>query len=473
MIRAFRAGFYPTFLFLVMPWLLSSQAFCGDWARTVESKVAELQKALGQCIQKEELCESQNHETRQATRQWMEIRWQGATRLVRPLDSSQRLDSRLVAMPFPPPTRAGEDRVWVLGVAQGWDRPRILIEKAVSAHLSMARSIALITELNAELKGSPGPDSTLRQWILSSEGEVLFQSEGNFIGSVLKDSEHFANPTSQTSFDQLRVTPEWSSLPGLQWWALEESIQELPMTVAFHERFWKWISNWGVSLFKATFLCAILVLVLSVGYLLRAVFRWTRAYFAQPNSAEDQLVESTPLEVTIPQVIQASRAPDLGVTNSQKSSQKNWMNSVLKSRSFLELGRRLMVILAEESESPVVFLEFHRDSSMALFRDQVGIQDHLVPVSMRIPVSDLAGRFHEQPAFQNVLLHRLGVSHFEVLELRAPQGSGLRPQLLGLFVLLAPGVKSFENKSNFERLLAQAGRYHDAILRPAPPQLRQ
>jgi len=149
------------------------------------------------------------------------------------------------------------------------------------------------------------------------------------------------------------------------------------------------------------------------------------------------------------------------------------MNSVLKSRNFLELGRRLMVILAEESDSPVVFLEFHRDSSMALFRDQVGIQGHPVPVSMRIPVSDLAGRFHEQPAFQNVLLNRLGVSHFEVLELRAPPGSGPRPQLLGLFVLLAPGVKSFEKKSNFERLLALAGRYHDAILRPAPPQLRQ
>jgi len=130
-----------------------------------------------------------------------------------------------------------------------------------------------------------------------------------------------------------------------------------------------------------------------------------------------------------------------------------------------------MVCLAEGAESPVVFLEFHRDTGMAIFRDQVGIPAATVPVSMRIPVSDVAGKFADQPAFQAAMLSRLGVSHFEVLELRSPAGAGLRPQLLGLFILLQPGVKSFENRMQFERLLAQAGRYHHAILRPAPPQL--
>jgi hypothetical protein len=131
-----------------------------------------------------------------------------------------------------------------------------------------------------------------------------------------------------------------------------------------------------------------------------------------------------------------------------------------------------MIAIAEGSDSPVVFMEFHRDTSMAIFRDQVGITVGQVPVSLRVPVSDVTGRFAEQPAFQGAMLARLGVSHFEVLEFRAYSSGAARPQLLGLFIVLQPGVKSFENRLQFERLLAQASRYYDAILRPAPPQLR-
>lgn len=466
MIRVFRVGFYPRFFFLFVPLFLESSGFCGDWSRSVESKVAELQQILTQCAQRDGLCADSS----KPERQWLEIRWQGATRLIRPFDSSQRLDPRLASTPFPKPVTSGDTRVWVLGVAQGWDRPRILFEKATALN----RSVAFLTELSPEFQTIENRDSTKRMWLLSSDGEVLFQSEGNFIGSVLKDSDHFANPQSRVSFDQLQVTPEWTSLQSLQWWALEESIHESPPAAPFHERLWRWFSNWGVSLFKAVFLCSILVLVLSVGYVLRALFRWIVGRLSKHPDNESAEITPSSVEVSVPHVVQALRAPSSERVSARVADEKrNWMHSVLKSRNFLEMGRRLMVILAEESDSPVLFLEFHRDSSMAIFRDQVGIQAHRVPVSMRIPVSDLSGRFHEQPAFQNVLLNRLGVSHFEVLELRAPQGSGLRPQLLGLFVLLAPGVKSFENKSHFERLLAQAGRYHDAILRPAPPQLRQ
>lgn len=240
--------------------------------------------------------------------------------------------------------------------------------------------------------------------------------------------------------------------------------------MSLQERIWHWFSTWGVTLLQC--LCGLGVLAFAwlVVMGLRRVIRALVARRAsQPVPVDLPPVGSVVaparerIEVMIPKVISGQVAG--------AKLDRNWTHSVLKSRSLFELGRRVMVCLAEGAESPVVFLEFHRDTGMAIFRDQVGIPHAQVPLSMRIPVSDVTGRFAEQPAFQAAVLARLGVSHFEVLELRSPAGSGLRPQLLGLFILLQPGVKSFESRTQFDQLLAQAGRYHHAILRPAPPQL--
>lgn len=474
MLRVFRASFYLLMILANGPVLASDPL---PWSDQLEKNVTRMESALTGCLQSAQACGDRSV-LGVPSALWIEVRWTGSTRIVRKLAEpersvfsnfeAQRVLQLLGSAVVPQPPVGGVLRAMVLGRKQGWERPMVLIDKP--SDLADRSVLVLLDPAQALAPAPTEKREGSRYWVFTSDGEVLYQSEGGFVGSSLERDEHFANPSSTRSFDQLEVLPLWSRSSALGWLALEERLRPGLPAMSLQERIWHWFSTWGVTLLQC--LCGLGVLAFAwlVVMGLRRVIRALVARRAsQPVPVDLPPVGSVVaparerIEVMIPKVISGQVAG--------AKLDRNWTHSVLKSRSLFELGRRVMVCLAEGAESPVVFLEFHRDTGMAIFRDQVGIPHAQVPLSMRIPVSDVTGRFAEQPAFQAAVLARLGVSHFEVLELRSPAGSGLRPQLLGLFILLQPGVKSFESRTQFDQLLAQAGRYHHAILRPAPPQL--
>jgi hypothetical protein len=425
------------------------------WAETVRGLVRRLEGRV-------EACAASGSCPVEPGRAWMEIRWTGATRLVRSLDrrsSEPVMLARLAAAELPRPIQAGESRIWVLGRNQGWEKPRVLFERTTASD----RSIALVTELGQEFSKQPVP-SNRRFWIFTSQGEVIHQSEGLFLGSTFSGNAYLGRSGEQLSFDQLRVRASWSSDPRLGGWLLEEEL--LPEAVLSSGS----RSGLGGLVFKVLMALGLLGLLWSCSSLLRVLYRWARLGRKLPRPSSPLAAASgksasgpaeAALEVSVPRVIEGRpvTAP----------SEKATLDSILSARNLQDLANRVMTLVSQHSESPVLYLEFHRETGLAVFRGQLGLPDASAPLSLRVPLADVPGQVGEQPALQKLLLQRTGVSYFEVLELRSPNRDGLRSRLLGIFVILRPGVSSFEHHELFERLMDRAGRYYDAILRPHPP----
>jgi hypothetical protein len=466
MIRALQSGFH-------LALLLTSTAGIAVATETAEPSIAHrisgIVSLLERCAKDAQACESRPH------RVWLQVRWNGSTLILGRKDPSsafdqirqQELFSQLSRASLPRPASLGQLRSWILGPRQGWKQLRVVFEKALSAD----SSLALVTELDAELGAPRAGTEETREWVLSSSGEVLYQSQGLFVGSDFGANPHFGRSQSRVSFDQREVKASWNQLEGLDWWVLSEELVPLP-ALSLADRFWRSLASWGLPAVQALMVLSWVTLLWIAAVSIRHRIRNRRARRGSPPEVESpqQHNESTAVEVQIPKLVVAEPSAPARIAPVERP--QNWGHSILKSRTFHELGRRLMVLVADEVASPVLFLEFHRDSGMALFRDQVGLQPQQVPLSMRVPVSDISGHFQDQPAFQGFMLGRLGISHFEVLELRSSPADGLRSQLLGLFVILQPGVASFESRPHLETLLLQAGRYYDAFLRPRPPQIR-
>ncbi|MFN7685264.1 MAG: hypothetical protein ACK5QT_07630 [Oligoflexia bacterium] len=430
-------------------------------AGTPEAKLAELESQLNQCAQDLAQC---------GPRVWLEIRWDSPrtqVSLLAPSGSNaraqtelphdsvlRRLESALSAPGVQAPHKGGILRTWVLTRAQGWDFARVLIEKSTAQN----RSVALWVDLQKELSTLP-LSQDLRRWVFTPDGEVLFQSEGQFVGGQFKNSKHFKDPQSRLSFDALPVISQWKTMAGTGWLVLEETLISEPAPAA---------QNLGQGLIWGS------------GFILAGIsfFRIRRKKRKPPNGvslpaqAQSLRFRDSRVEVLVPQVLEAGAAPQEKPISLPSLNQ--WAREIGRTRSLLELGGRLMQAIAQAAQSPVLFLEYNRHTGLAVFRNQSGLPAGGVPLSLRVTVRDSEGEspLVAQPELQKILLQRLGVSHFEVLELRsATVHSFIGSRLLGLFVILQPGVRSFENRSYFERLLAEASKHHDSILRPTPPKL--
>ncbi len=464
MIRVFGASFQRSLAWRVLG--LGLLATCGmawgsvgSWQARVAGVIQSLEGLVERCASGLECPAGPG-------RAWVEIRWSGASRVIRRLESKQApgLDAaiaRLGSAELPAPTRPGASRIWVLGRSQGWEQPRVLLERASGPD----RSVALLTGLGSEFAGTSAT-AQKRFWIFTSQGEVIHQSEGRYLGSSFAGNPYLGRPGEQLSFDQLKVRAHWSSDPRLGGWLLEEDLlPEAPRAGGWE----------GLGLaFKAVLVLGLLGVLWTSSSMLRLAVRFFRIrrirrlrrlgrHRPLMTSNEPQ-PETQSIEVVVPRVLE-------GVRDAPKVSEAAVLDSILAARSLPDLVRRLIAIIAEQGDSPVIFLEYHRETGLAVFREQAGLQDRSVPLSLRVPLVDTPGGTGEQPALQKLMLARMGVSHFEVLELRSPNREGLRSRLLGVFVILRPGVTSFERHEFFEALMERAGRYHDAVLRPHPPRL--
>jgi len=474
------------FLGLSVPPFGLPEANAGAWSREVETRLTQLEASLRSCLLDSAKCPQDSGSL------WLEVRWTGGTRIVRAIsgqvhaadteshhDHNQlrlsRVTQLLSSTAVPQPSPGGGMRALVLGPALGFTRTQVALEVATPL---ADRSVLAVLDSFSDLAPKSVPAQS-RYWILDSRGEVLFQSEGQFMGSSLETSEHFANPASRRSFDQLEVQPDWSRSALTGWLILEEKILPTSILTSGQDRTWKWIAQWGVTLLQGLWGIGMIAALGLLAFGFKRLFARYKNKRILPPSAAVQVspviaqvpghavqVRSVPTVVAPPPF----ERPQASLASKSKTDQEALgATTLLRARSLHDLGRRIMVSVAEAARSPVIFMEYHSQTGCLIFRDQVGLVPGQAPLGLRVQIQEHGDELQRLETLQNVLLERLGVSHLEVLELRSSTAVRVRPQLLGVFIITQPGVSSYERRNEFKNLLALAGRYYDTILRPTPP----
>jgi len=371
---------------------------------------------------------------------WILSRVSGTSRVIRAMNSRPEwmdesdhrgLLATLGSMPAPEPRLATDppELMHLDGIA----RPRESIIALEHATGYPGERLISIVSPQRYFRSALPSDSTKRAWIFSAEGEVLAQSDGNFLGARLGDRPIFLNrekapSVSAKSFDGLDVRPRWSELPGMPLLVLEEEIVEEPR-----------VAPWNVTKLLRGAGAALAMLLLGMAGI--SCLKLLRKFRA-PKWRMPRLFS----------------APELSLPAEALH------RAIYRSRHLRELGCNLAECIAQSTGCEVLYLDFDRKNGIVseIGAGADGIRAVLSEVGMTA-----GGMLPEIPSLRSAVIRRRDTASFLAWPLLA---ASTRPVLLGVVLVLRPTARVRASAAAIGVWVERAARYYRSILSPENPE---
>jgi hypothetical protein len=394
-----------------------------DSSLVAREKVSQLQSRVAGCLSGG--CSSDPQVL------WVLSRVSGTSRIIRALnprpqwmDESEHrgLLATLGALP-PPEPRLATDPPELMHLDAG---SRIHETVIALEHATGYPGERLISVLSPQryFRDALSSGATSRTWILTSDGEVLAQSDGHFLGSRFGDRSIFRarredRPgTSAKSFDGLEVRPRWTELSGVPLVILEEQILDESRS-----------APWNImQLLRGAG-------IIVAGVLLVAMANFSRGLLRRLRPAKEIPLPAEMLH-----------------------------QAIYRSRHLRELGTNLSECLAQITGSEVLYLEFDRNTGIV---SEIGAGvDGVHAVLSEVGLTP--GRtLPEIPSLRSSVIRRRDTASFLAWPLMA---ASTRPVLLGVVLVLRPTARVRASASSIGVWVERAARYYRSILSPENPE---